>query len=279
MSEEGLKDEGLALEDGADLSEPEDKQIEEVPQEPTYTHDQERAMRDGWTGKKAWVDSGKDEDEWVSAKKFNERGQMMGDIRSLKKENDAIQANIDKRLEDQRKYLDIQHKMSISTLEGQRKTAIEEADVDRAESIQGQIDSLKENAPVDIQPAAPQNKQPDADLLDRFNTSNPWVKDRTPKAMWMIDEFTRNFNSGMGTQEAIEAAEKSVSASFPSVNPRRQEAAAVEGGKSGGGKKSARALAWGDLTRDEVSMYSQMGGSGSFTKEAFLQVVKDARTN
>ena len=252
---------------------------EEIQEEVQLDSETQRAMRDGWTDKSKWDDSGKNSDDWVSAKKFNERGQMMGDIRHLKRENDNLRNDVDSRLDNQRKYLETQNKMIIQDLEFKRKEAIEDADVENAERIQNQIDTIKQP-----QAAAPQVEKgvlsdDDKSLIDDFNSNNAWVMENSPKTTWMKEKFTEYFqNPRFTTQQAIDQAKLDVDRDFPSINPRRNEAVAVEGSRSKPGRKQEKKLSWGDLTSDELRMHKEMGSS-NFTQNEFLQMVKDSRSD
>ncbi len=65
----------------------EDRHEEQPQEEPQVSPDQETAQRNGHVSRDQWIEQGKDPDDWVSAKKFNERGEMIDKRRQLERSN------------------------------------------------------------------------------------------------------------------------------------------------------------------------------------------------
>ena len=158
-------------------------------QEESQKESQEEAEPSGeWMGRDAWEKSGKDPDDWISKKKFDEQGQIIGDIKKLQADNRLLiqgKDEFNQRLEHQRIFMEAQNQQSIESLKVQRKSAIEEADVDGADRIQGQIDTLSGQ---DLSPPPKQEldkngfTQDENEKIDAFNTANPWVLKDSPKS-------------------------------------------------------------------------------------------------
>lgn len=278
MDEEQLEADGLELESQEDETQ-EEQAVEEIQPAPG-----------DYMSRDAWEKSGRDPDDYLSKKKFDEQGQIINDIKILHQEKrefsakiSALEADTNVRLENQRKLLEAQNKMAVDNLKRDRQSAIEDADVDKAGQIQDQIDSLSQQDTSPPPPKPPeQGKQftpEELNLVEGFNRENPWVKTDSAKADRMIKQFNVYGNRGMSVQDAITNAKADIDREFPSVNPRRSEAAAVEGGRSKPGKSGkARVHTWNDLTSDEKRSFNLTGGISTWeTKEAFVQTAIDCR--
>jgi len=244
----------------------EENQEQEAPE---VNPDQERATRNGWRPKDEWNG---DAEDWVSAKKFNERGEMIGTIRRLEKNLDAAKTDFGSRLDHHKKLQEAQMKVAISELESRRDSAIDEADREKANNIQGQIDEVRAQAIPET--PAPQNNQ---DVLDNWNTSNAWIREDTPKAAYAMMRFNTHSQT-KSPDEAIIAMESDVAGQFPDVNPRRSQPSTVEGGRSKPGTKATVKLSWSQLTADEAKWYNVMPGAWK-TKDDYLQAVQDERNS
>lgn len=147
---------------------------------------EEKARGNGWVSKDEWIESGKAEEDWVSAKVFNDRGNMIGQIRGLKGQLDEVR----KVVSDLSNHNSALHKSILEgkqkELEAARRTAIEEGDAEAATSLDEPIAELKEAAkqaeaqssdverklveaglPRDTLQAAEDFKRDNADWLDK----------------------------------------------------------------------------------------------------------------
>ena len=223
---------------------------------------EEKATGNGWKPKDEWEG---DPDEWVSAKKFNERGEMMGNIRELMQNQTQMRKDFDSRLSNVNKM----HKAQLSQLETDKRAAIEMADVAEVEKIQGEIDELK----ADSQPV----KDDVTESINKFNASNSWIHEDTPKTAYAKQQVAKYSNQGMNVDQAIEAMEKDIAREFPS-KAQRQRAPAQETRQSSPAtrRSSSKNLTMNDLTAGESRMYSEMGSAWKSEAE-FLQAVKDIR--
>jgi len=239
---------------------------------PQLTPAQTKASGNGWTDKQTWIDSGKDADDWVSANRFNEKGDMLDQIKSLRDNATHSKQDFEQRLDNQQKLANIQLEAQRKDLTNQRRDAIENADVDKADAIQGEIDALN-TAPVAAKPAAASSQQSE----DDWNTNNPWILEETPKAAYAKQQYTVALGRGESSADAIKSMEAKVAEHFPANNPRRESAPAQESNRSKpGARQSERKLQWSDLTREEEGYYTNMPSAWK-SKEVFLQTVTDNR--
>lgn len=262
MAEEEIAEE--VVEEVVETTEEVKENTEEVE---AVDPEQDRASAHGWLPRDKWRG---DPDDWASAKKFNERGEMIGEIRKLKTRVDTAEQGFTARLDHHKKLQEAQMKVTISELESRRDEAIDLADRDNANRIQGQIDDVK--ATVIPETPAPQNEQ---SIMDDWNASNPWIFEESPKAAYATARFNAH-SKNKTANDAILAMEADVLGAFPDINPRRQQASTVEGGRSKPGAKASPKLNWSQLTAEEQKWFDVMPSAWK-TKDDYLQAVQDGR--
>ncbi len=242
---------------------------EQEPAPKQLSAEEEKATRDGWKPKDEWQG---DPDDWVSAKKFNERGDMIGQLKQLREEN----RQFNERLENQRKFMQAQQEQTIKELEAKRQEAVESADVDKFNSVQKQIDTLQQPEPPANEPGV---KPDDAQAINDWNAANPWIFEDSEKANYAKFLFAQYGSQGMSAQAAIDRMQQQVNRQYPPQNPRRDEPSTSESPQpSPRGKQRETQLQWHQLTRDEVNVWNAMGKTAfGGDKKAFLQSVKDSR--
>tara|TARA_R110000744_G_scaffold246942_1_gene363467 strand:- start:30806 stop:31687 length:882 start_codon:yes stop_codon:yes gene_type:complete len=261
------------LEDDQDYHDDQGGDDEQAEEQPQLTPAQTKASSNGWTDKDTWIESGKDPDDWVSANRFNEKGDMLDQIKSLRDNVTSSKQDFEQRLDNQQKLANIQLEAQRKELTSQRRDAIENADVDRADEIQGEIDALN-TAPVQAKPAAATTSQQSE---DNWNTNNPWILEETPKAAYAKQQYSVALGRGESSEDAIKSMESKVAEHFPANNPRRESAPAQESNRSKPGNKApARKLQWSDITGEERKLYDNMPDAWS-NKDEFLTAVADSR--
>lgn len=249
----------------------EDKEAAQ-PEQSQPSPDDIEASSHGWTPEKEWKG---DPDLWMSSKRFNQRANMMGEIKSLQNRVKVSERNFNARLEGQNKLSKIQLANTISQLEGQRNEAIELADTTKANNIQKQIDTTKDaSREIEAPPVA--DNASDADLVKDWNSRNNWIMDRgTHKTLFARDKFDEYSSAkDMSIEQILKAIDRDVSSKFPDRNPERDTAPASEGSRSTPGRKVSVKLSWDQLTADEVKCYLPDAWK---TKQDFLQAVADIR--
>lgn len=253
--------------------EAEEGKLEAVEETPKLTADEIKAGPGGWTNKETWIADGNNPDDWISAKAFNKNGDLIRSLVSLQGAHKKLSENVDRRLDNQRILLERTFEAEKASLTAQRKSAIEDADVEKANLIQNKIDTLV------VPPPEPQPQtisDEDKQLLVDFDAQNPWIKQDSPKSIFATHRFNQNIERGLGVQASINAAMTDVNQQFPDVNPRRQEAAAVEGGRSKTTKRAEPQVMWNQLTREQIGIYNEVKGAWK-NKEDFLQSVQDIK--
>jgi hypothetical protein len=245
-----------------EVEQSESQEVEQAQADP----ETEKAISNGWRPKDEWQG---DPDDWVSARKFNQTGELMGSIRDLKSRLDKSERSFQSRLDNVNKLHETQQAQLLADLERKRNDAVEMADVDAVNNIQGQIDNLRQA------PQVQETQQDDSALLDDWNAKNPYIFDQSnPKAAFAQARFNVH-SQNMPLSDAIKAMEQDINSAFPEINERRNQAPAVESGMSRPGQRKERKLTWGDLTPEEVKYYNV--ARGAWTKDEYLQAVQDSR--
>jgi hypothetical protein len=248
-----------------------DEPQEEAQDEPEVASpDIEKASKDGWMPLEDWEGKGNSSDDWVSAKKFNERGDMIGSIKTLRDQQRKMERDFEERLSASNKLHKFQQEATIKDLEAKRDAAISDGDRDRVLDAQDQINNLSSVSVPEAAPVAPASQ--DQEALDDFNKDNPWIFGDSPKADYAKAQFGR-FSRSMSVPDAVKAIGLDLAEKFPDVNPNRDRAPATQRNASKPGKKSERTMSWSELTREEEKMFSV----GDWSKEDFLKVVSDSR--
>ena len=254
--------EGLQAKETVEQTEEEGLQ-EQVDESPDVL----KARSNGWTSKEEWVAKGNDADDWVSAKRFNERGEMMGEIHRLR--NSA--KDFDKRLDNAKKFMEAQKEADLAKLKQEQRKAVELADTEEFDRIQGQIDEL--NKPEEDTP----DVSADQSVIDDFNQNNPWIRTDDPKAVYAKTMFAQFNSQGFSAEESINKMNDLVNKHFPATNERRTQPSTTQPGKGRQNKTVERSLQWNDLTEEELSLRKNTPFFSSMSKKDFLQAVQDSR--
>lgn len=169
----------------------EGKQEETTQSEPQYSERETHAMSFGWMPKDKWVEQGGDAEDWRPAKDFLERGEMIGKIRSMTKEVQDTQKAIRHLSQQNTKIYETGYTQAITDLKAERKEALAEGDLVKADEIGDKIDMAKEElAKVKKQAELPKTQQVDPEHV-AWVQQNPWYND--PVMMKFADALAREY--------------------------------------------------------------------------------------
>jgi len=114
---------------------------------------EERASSNGWRPLEEWEEAGNDPEDWVDAKTFNVKGELMGRIQGMGRKLNSYEKEIAELRERQKKHADVTrdmvestYKKAISDLTRQRREAMEVGDYDAVEDLDERRDELKDKA-------------------------------------------------------------------------------------------------------------------------------------
>ena len=149
----------------------------EVVKEVQFSEVEVEAMDQGWLPKDKWEESGRNPDEWRSAKEFKERGEFFSTIHQLKRENKNLAAGVDAMKRHHQFVFDQAYRKAQADLRKDRRMALKDEDIDRVEEIESELERLnteyttqkQEIQKVEVQPSA-------APELAAFVSRNTWYE-------------------------------------------------------------------------------------------------------
>jgi hypothetical protein len=230
---------------------------------------------------KAWDDGWRPEDQfegnpenWKTAGEYNLYGEMQTQVRDAKAESRRTQQEMDSRIASLNKLHAAQQEAAISDLKAQQRQAVEEADTDKFDRLQTQIENTVVEAPV-AQPV-------DQDLAE-WNAANTWISDGSEKAQDTHGWYGRAMSQpGATTQSVLAYVNKRLTEVYPDqqapTNPRRESATMTEQSRQPRQRqRNGKELSMNDLTASERGDYEKFGKLMFSTEKEFLKSVSDAR--
>lgn len=253
----------------------------EAKEEPTP--EPKSDLPSGYMTKDAWVEAGKDPDEWVSPEVFKERTQRIKETSRLKREMAEKERDFENRIKNHSLLAKAQLQREIEKLQAVRDEAIDLSDRDGVRMADKKIKELdKEMSLIEeerlAQPAKPIE-------VTEWEADNPWINDpddpRTPVAQ---KAFKQTLESGKTIASALVAASFSARAAEKAINPqeerevRKKPAVSMADSPRGSvSKNDAPSIAWSHLSREEAEIYDTLFIHTGMTKKDYLKAVSDER--
>jgi len=210
--------------------------------------------------KDAWVESGRDPEDWVSPEVFKERGERI-----------KMKADFDNRFKNLSVYYQKQMEIQRQELLSKRDDAIDVADKNAVKAIDKQLRELDDiealNKPEEV---AAQAKPPE---VVEWEDDNPWCNDPSDPRLPLAQRVFKNaLAQGKTTATALRMVDKELAAKF--IDKSKRPAQIAEGSRT--------APARGDDTKPSLSNLSaeekKIWESGIFdSKDDFLKAVQDDR--
>jgi len=273
-NEAGLGRDDPELGDG-ELEVPEEGANEfDIPEE-IYAklNDTQRAeIPNGWRPRDMWPEE-KDPDDWVSASRYREKGEMLSAIGKLKDEVKESSADIDKRMKNATMFLSAQNNLLRAELEEKRDGLIKEGDVDGVKAVDKQLKDIPEDEKET-------SKASDNTLLLDWKSNNPWVFDESSEKFKFADNHFKIAGAkGMSMKDSLSYVEEKMGEQYPdkpkAVNSRRNEPGLGEGGGKTPSKQGNGMVARSSWTFEEKQIAESL--EGDFTAKEIDQMVADSR--
>jgi hypothetical protein len=205
---------------------PDDQSSAEVEVDPLVA----KAQKDGWTDKDAWVEAGKDPDQWVDAKEFISRKPLYDRNRELKRELKAERERTEKVAKYAARAAETARKQVFAELESEKYRAVEIGDVDGVKEVEQRIKEAEKEYP--LQPA----EEPDANaeeipafVKEFADRNSKWFEKNEDMTDLMFKKVEKHSASGKPLDEAIRLAEADVKRAFAHLflNPNKDKPSAV----------------------------------------------------
>jgi hypothetical protein len=164
----------------------------EIPEgQPSWTPAEERALADGWNPN---ADEMENPDDWVDAKTFNVKGELMARISqqgkqlgSQKDELETLRKIVKSNNEMTRRIVEKTYQKAMKELKVEKMEATRDGDVERVMELDDEMDGIKQqyeeaNVAEEITPEAVQNQPDYANLTPQqrawvdYVATTPWVQ-------------------------------------------------------------------------------------------------------
>jgi hypothetical protein len=245
---------------------------EAAPQEKQPSAVEQRAMEQGWVPQDEWTG---DPDDWRPAKEFVDRGELLKSISSLKRDNVQLKQAMEEFGKHHAKVREIEYQRAINDLKAQRREALADGELVRADELEERIDTLKEAKKQDSAPVvhAPTEIHP---AYAAWEQKNRWYQNERAMKIF-ADEVAKDMvQSGeRDVPKILDEVDRQVRKEFPNkfTNPNREKAGAVEGSTNKGSKAGGRSGDEG-LTDDERRIMNKLVSTGVITKAKWLEEYK-----
>lgn len=237
-------------------------QEQEAPQ---YSEVELAAMEHGWKPKEEYDG---DPATWRDAQLFMTLKPFYEKIETQSKMLKQNQKNFQQIAKDMQLVKAQAYEKAMADLKAQRKEALHDGDIDRAELINEQIDNIKEShrqaaaAPQDVPQVNPE--------FEGWKSRNSWYVHDEDLRDWADARGLRLHGQGVAPDEVLQTLEKEVRKKFPEkfTNPNREKPGAVTQGAPS--KRPAKADTSG-MTQEEISIMRTIVRSGVMTEAEYLK--------
>lgn len=249
---------------------------------PRLSENETQASALGWVPKDQWIEDGKDPDDWKPAKVFLEHGQMIGKIRQQSKELQETRTALNFVNQKNKEVYEKGYQSAIKELREQKRAALAEGDLVKADEIDERIDRTKDELDqVRRQaPVQPKSQAPDPEHIEWLQR-NPWYNDGVMQkfADALAIEYI-NINGGQVTPADVrDFVEKEVKKEFSHKFKKPGVAPNPDGNGRGPGKTtttsgldSKLAKVKAEMSDEERSIMKTMMRSAGLTEAEYLKM-------
>lgn len=237
-------------------------QVEDTQEQEVEQKEEKPAPR-GYMSKEAWIEAGRDPDDWVSPEVFKERGERI-----------KMKLELQKDFENRIKNLNLLHQKQLEIqredLLRQRDDAIDTADKAAVRSLDKKLKELDDLEELNrVEEAQPIVIPPE---VAEWEDENPWVYDPSdPRLPVAKRTYQKAISEGKTPASALRAVDRVLSEKF--LDTRKKPSQIAEGSRSVGSRDEEK-ITMSSLTPTEKKIWE----SGIFNdQKAFLKAVADDR--
>jgi hypothetical protein len=195
------------------LNAPEEQ--EQAPQEETNTFspEEEKAMKNGWTTKDVFIESGGDPADWKTARAFNEKGEMIDLMRDQKRALSEANKQIEALVAHNQQTQAYERQRAMEYYKAQFKEAVELGEVETAEKINQQMVN-------EAQQAGAAQSAVDPYAMEFANKNADWFNQDTPENVSMsayavaMDNNIQRLNPNIPSEERYKQIDAAVRKQF-----------------------------------------------------------------
>jgi len=254
-----------------------EKEVEEVV-EPTYSPTETAAMEQGWLPKDQWEESGRDPNEWRSAKEFQERGEFFKTIHQQKREIKQTQAALDGLRRHHEFVFDQAYRKAKAELRKDLREARRADDIDTMEQVEEQLETLdqeyqtqKQQLTNDVAP--PVTSPPE---FENWRARNSWydADESLREEADAIGIVYTGKHKGVPPSEVLDHVEKEIKKRHrEKFATRRAAPNAVNSVDRTGGTRKRSSPEY-QLDETETAIMNDLVRSGAITKEQYISDLK-----
>lgn len=233
-----------------------------------------QAQKHGWRPKDQWEG---EPDKWISAEEFLRRGEenpriLRDRLRKLEKTNEETLQLMRDLVSTQRKDRERYAAEQVAKAKAERREAIQQGDVDRAEALDSRIEEIQEQ----VKPAKEKPAQTDVpEPYTKWAKDNKWfytdpamsAAARAELDIINVDPDTSDLDDDAKLKLVTKAVRQRYPHKFPQA--KRPSAPSVEGGSSA--PRSEGKKGWNDLPSDVRQIADRLVSRGVVTKEQYLK--------
>lgn len=233
--------------------------------------------------------------DWVDAKEFLGRQSLFEKIASQRNEIQSMKRDLTLVREYVQQMSKIEYDRALKQLKADRKAAIADADVETAEQLDKDIESLQENRKAS--PASDPNQGQNEEVARQFEAwqnRNEWYK-TDPELRQQADAIGIGYgtqNRGIAPDALFAYVEKTIKKMYPEKfgTPTTRKSSVADTSspvESGGITNSAASprqskgnkITEADLTSDQLRIMNALVRTKTVTKEQYLAQLSDAEQN
>jgi regulator of replication initiation timing len=231
------------------------------------------AMEHGWKPEEDFKADPKNEGKkWRSAEEFMDRKSLFDRIESGNHELKQVKKTLAQLSQHHANVEKVAYEKALAALKAQRKEALAENDLVKAEELRDEMDEMKEKIqrvapPVEV-PAGPPPE------LVEFKQRNSWYQRDDPMTRYADSVGKDLFEQGFAPNKILQEVEKRTREAFPEKfrNPNRESAPEmVPSGRRANTPQGFR------LTEEEERIVKNFVATGIMTREQYIADLKKLR--
>jgi hypothetical protein len=239
--------------------------------EAKYNSEELKALKHGW---KPLEDFDGPEEQWRSAREFNDRAELFDKINRQKKDYQRLEATTKRLLEHNKKIEEATRKQVIKELKEQKVEALANEDFNRVVEIDDQIRE-EESKPAEVVDVEPQIVEENKEAFQEWIGDNGWYN-ANPELAADADAFGISFgqrNPQATMAEVLEYVDKKMAPFLKTTKVTNQSTSPVESSAKSGNKPSKRKGKFTEADLDETQrsfMHSLMKIDPEMTAEKYI---------
>lgn len=231
------------------------------------------AMEHGWKPEADFKADPKNEGKkWRSAEEFMDRKSLFDRIESGNHELKQVKKTLQQLSQHHANVEKVAYEKALATLKEQRKEALAENDLVKAEELRDEMDEVKEKMQK-IQPPVEVPQGPAPEFVE-FKQRNSWYQRDDPMTRYADSVGRELFEKGTPPEKILQEIEKRTREAFPEKfrNPNRESAPEmVPSGRRVTNQSGFR------LTDEEERIVKNFVATGIMTREQYIADLKKLR--